>query len=43
MDLAIEEEVDQQVLLQALLKRSEKQIELLDMQSNQIENSRVAE
>mmetsp|Transcript_28792 Transcript_28792/g.35632 ORF Transcript_28792/g.35632 Transcript_28792/m.35632 type:complete len:97 (+) Transcript_28792:1762-2052(+) len=38
VDLAIEEEIDQQVLLQALLQRSEKQIELLHLQSNQVES-----
>jgi len=36
VDFAIEEEVDQQVLLQALLQRSSKQIEILHNQSNQI-------
>ena len=34
--MAIEEEIDQQVLLEALLQRSFKQIELLNKQSNQI-------
>ena len=34
MDEAIEDEIDQQVLLQALLQRSEKQIEVLNNQDN---------
>ena len=37
MDEAIEDEIDQQVLLQALLQRSEKQIEVLNNQDNYIE------